>query len=1378
MKDLNARLTALSPHQRTLLEVWLKNKQAVHVPQGLPEIPKRVRRHSCVLSFPQQRLWFLEQLEPGCARYNISHALRLSGSLNEQALQKALDALVLRHEVLRTTFADVEGVPRQRLAEQANAPITTYDLSSVPAQARETELQQRLFESAQKPFNLSVDCMLRATLLRTDPQEQILLLTMHHIASDAWSMGLLFDELREYYAAFTNGTVPQLRPLPIQYADYAEWQHRGMDDATLRRQFSYWKHQLAGPIPRLELPIAQPAPAVRSYRGARHGMQLSTELTRSLKSLCQRKRVTEYMLLLAALKTLLLRYTGQEDLIIGSPIAGRNRVEVEGLIGFFINTLVMRTNLSGDPSFNELLNRVRETALSAYANQDIPFEKLVEELHPERRLGRNPFFQIMFVLQNAPAVALSLPNLKIEPLRMHDGSAKFDLTLLAVENGGAFRFWFEYDTELFDARSIERMAGHFQTLLEALVEQSDLPLSQLPLLTGAEHERIVRGFNQTRQPYPQEKSIAELFEEQVDRSPQSIAVSYDPLQLSYAELNARANQLAHYLRRCGVGPDCLVGVCVVRSIEMVIGILGILKAGGAYVPLDTSYPRERLAFMISDTQAPVLITRSSMLAALPEYSGRIVNLDADNAAIAAESDANPARNTCGENLAYVIYTSGSTGVPKGICIPQKAVSRLVFNTNYVQFTPGDRIAQVSNASFDAATFEFWGALLHGGRLVGITKDIALSPHAFAAELRKQKISAMFLTTALFNLVVREIPNAFATVKHLLIGGEAVDAESTRIALKSGAPGRLLNVYGPTEVTTFATWHHINQVEAGAKTVSIGRPISNTEAYILDRQLNPVPIGIPGEIYLGGDGLARGYFNRPELTAQKFVPHPFSSTPGARLYRTGDLARFAENGDIEFIGRIDHQVKLRGFRIELGEIESAICRIKGVREAVVVVSGTGADKRLVAYVAGREGLPAVDGLRASLKETLPDYMLPSAFVMLGALPLTPNGKVDRAALPSPASQQPESRPVIAPSTGLQARLAEIWQELLSVKRVGTRDNFFELGGHSLLAVQMMARVEKLTGRKVPLSVLFDGATIEDLERALQKVERDSQPYVAFNERGSRAPFFFLHGDLLGGGLYCANLARKLGPDQPLYALHPHALNTRSAVPDIETLARDYVRLIRSICPEGPYMLGGFCLGGCLAYEVARQLREIGYEITLLFVVDYAPCDPAVRAIRSLSETMGSRMGLDTAGMINLSNIWLDRLRRFRSFCRLPVREKIASGMKNIVRRIRNCTALKVMRAAPKETLSIDPALSDSIRAYQWTIAGYMPQPSPTLVTLALSGEHDDIAPTWKGVTEIEILSIPGSHLDCITRSLDVLAAGLNQNLAKSRLRTAAVEQEHA
>lgn len=1166
------------------------------------------------LSFAQQRLWFLDQLEPNSPLYNIAALVRLTGSVDTGALQTAINKIVARHDVLRTQFAAGEGDPQQVILPHLEVPLAVVRVQGSTAEDRQTEISRLVVEEVRKPFNLRSAPLLRGTLLRLEENECRLVLVFHHIISDEWSLKVFFSELAACYKSAVSGQPLVLPALALQYADYSEWQRKWLTGPVLEEQLAYWRKQLEGNPAATELPSDRPRPLNSTFAGGTCSRTLPLSLGESLRSLGQRHNATLFMVLLAAFNALVYRYTRQEDLIIGSPIAGRNRIEAEALMGFFVNTLPLRTNLGGNPGFTELLERIRQVTLGAYAHQDLPFEKMVHDLHPERSHNQTPFARMMFLVQNAPIEQLQLPGVTLDFLEFESELAKFDLTFLVQETSRGFCVRAEYSRELFDAATIERMLQHYENLLAGAVADPSQRLSSLPLLSSHERKQLLVDWNDTARAYPRDKSIHELFEAQASRVPEAIAAVYGEQTTSYGELNARANQLARYLRQFNVNQQQPVAICLHRSSAMLVGLLGILKAGAAYVPLDPRYPKERLAFILQDTGAPVLLTEQGLLSSVPRDGAKLVCLDADWELIARQDRQNLGLPSSPDDLAYIMYTSGSTGEPKGVAVPHRGVNRLVLNSDFVQLGSADRLAQVSNFSFDAATFEIWGALLNGGRVVGISGDVALSPKEFAAELRERGVTAMFLTSALFNQLAAEVPGAFESVRTVIAGGEALDPKWVRSVLENRPPKRLLNGYGPTENTTFTCWHQIRELSPTCTNVPIGRPIANTWVYILDPDLNPVPIGVPGELYAAGDGLAKGYWRRPEFTAEKFIVNPFGpEAPGQTLYKTGDLARYLVDGRIEYLGRIDDQVKIRGFRVELGEIETVLAQHSDLRQCVVSASGRNATKRLVAYVVPAPGrsVPNASELRSFLSRKLPTYMLPAAFVTLQSIPVTPNGKVDRKALPAPDQERPDlERKYVPPTDEAELQLTRIWESALGVRPIGIQDKFFDLGGHSLLAVRVISQIEKAFGRKLRLATIFQAPTIAQLAAILREEIKESAvvdktSVVEIQGQGSRPPLFLVHG--AGGGMFWGylNLARHLGTDQPIFGFKSRGLDGREELEDIPKIAAAYVADLRRVQPHGPYYLGGYCFGGNVAFEMARQLSELKEQVALLALLNCAP-----------------------------------------------------------------------------------------------------------------------------------------------------------------------------
>jgi amino acid adenylation domain-containing protein len=1308
-------------------------------------------------SFAQKRLWFLDQLEPGNPAYNIPSAFHLVGSLDIPALEQSINEIIRRHESLRTTITSVDGQPVQLVAQELYLPLTVVDLSEHIGKEQEVELQRLVVEEARHPFNLGVGPLLRATLLRLSEQDHVFVVNVHHIVSDGWSNGIFANELAALYEAYRSGKPSPLGKVPIQYADFTIWEQEYLQAEALQEDLDYWKQKLAGPLPVLEMPTLRPRLPIQGYRGAWQEVALSKSLTESLKALSRQETVSLFMTLLAAFKVLLHRYSRQTDLAVGTPVANRNLAEVEEVIGFFVNTVVFRTDVSGNPSFRNLLERVREVTLGAYAHQGVPFERLVEELKPERDLSHNPLFQVMFTLQDAP-MEITLAGVQVKPFKFDNLTSKFDLYLELWETEEGVRGRAEYDTDLFDEETITCMVGHFQTLLEAIVANPDESIAKLQLLTEAERRLLLEEWNDTAMDYPKDRCVHHLLEEQVERTPEAVAIEFAGATLTYQELNQRANQLAHHLRRQGVGPESLVGLCLERSPEMVIGLLAILKAGGAYVPLDATYPQSRLAFMLEDAEVGVVVTTSRMLNQLPTHGARVICMDTDWDSIGREIKSNPETWNKADNLAYVIYTSGSTGRPKGVMIPhQGLVNYLSWATNNYRVADGDSTPLHSPLGFDLTVTSLFPALLTGKSVQLLADEGGLKT---LEELGKTagNHSLVKITPAHLEVLGQQMPASSASgwTKALIIGGEALYSEQLTFWQQYSPKTRLINEYGPTETVVGCCVYEVKEREQLNGPVPIGRPIANTRLYVLDECGEPVPVGVTGELYIGGDGVARGYLKREELNKERFVEDRFSGRTGSRLYKTGDMVRYRRDGNLEFLGRTDYQVKVRGYRIELGEIEGVLAQLDGVREAAVVVrEDEPGDRRLVAYVVlEASGESRLGQLRGELKQRLPEYMVPSAFMGLDEMPLTSNGKVDRKSLPAPEVREAEGE-YIKPCDEVESRLVKIWEKVLGYEPISIKDNFFELGGHSLLGVKLFAAIEKEFGKRLPLTTLFHTQTIEEMARGLREEKKEDEEswsaLVAIQPKGNKLPFFCVHA---GGGnvLFYRDLSRRLGEEQPFYGLQAVGLDGKGRRHNrVDEMAAHYIREMRRVQPKGPYYVGGASFGGLAAYEIACQLRQMGEEVGMIVLFDtYGPGYP-----RLLPTT--------TAFRVKMSEYYRRVEHHIGGLTLLKGRARLEyvkhKSDKVRVAFIRWC--LKKSKAAKKRFYEVvgrplPKVLQETQHALVEAQANYEPREYGGHVTLFRaskqpSGIYSDPTLGWGQVVkgELEIYEVPGYHAAIVT-----------------------------
>ena len=1355
----------LSAAKRALLEARL---WGLH--QAAP-LPGRARGAQVPLTHDQERFWFLDRLGQGGTPYNIYAGRRLLGELDAAALERALGEVVRRHEALRTTLHDVDGVPAQVVAPFAGFALAPLDLSALDAEAREAALHRHADEVAGHRFDLTAGPLLVARLLRLGQRDHALLLCVHHIVSDGWSLQVIFRELWALYDAYRAGLPSPLSDPPAQYADWAVWQRSQPQRQAEARHLAYWKAQLAGAPELLELPADHPRPPLPSFRGGKVPVHLAPEAADRLRDLVRDEGATLYMGVLAAFVVLLARYSGGSDVVVGTPVAGRTRKEVEDVVGLFMNTLVLRTDLSGDPTFRQAVGRVRETVLDAFEHQEVPFERVIAELRPERSLSHSTLFQVLFQLDTAAeAEPAGRGGLQVRELPREADTAKLDLALMLHAHGRGISGGLQYSADLFERGTAARMAEHLQRLLEQAAADPDQRISRLNLMGRAERARVV-GWNRTTARYPADRCIHQLFEEQARRTPDAVALTCGGEALGYAELDARANRLARHLRGLGVGPEVRVGVCLERSLELLVCIFGVMKAGGAYVPMDPAHPAERTGYMLADSGVAVLLTQEKLLARLPDVEGlTVVAVDRAWAEIAREDAAPVESGVTAENLAYVIYTSGSTGRPKGVAMHHRGVSNYIhWGVRFYGADQGSGAPVFSSMAVDLTVTNLLP--LFAGRTVRLLPEE--SPvEALAEAIRARpgfgliKITPIHLGLLNTLLAPEELAAAART---LVIGADFLSAEPT-VPWQEHAPQvRLMNEYGPTETVVGCSAYVLPGGRHRAGPVPVGRPIQNLTFYVLDAHLEPVPVGLPGELYIGGAGVARGYLGRPALSAEKFVPDPFAGV-GARMYRTGDRARWLAAGNLLILGRTDNQVKVRGYRVEPGEIEAVLRRRPEVRECVVLVrEDRPGDRRLVAYVVADAADPAA--LREHLRGTLPEYMVPSAFVVMAALPQTPTGKLDRRTLPAPEYRHADE--LDEPRSFVEARLLQVWEELLGVEGIGPTQNFFELGGNSLLALRLFAQVNRRLECDLPLATLFAGATVRNMARAIEEQARaaPSAPasVIPLQPDGSRPPLFCVHpADRSVMGY--VNLVRHLGTEQPVYGIRD--LGDDLSRP-VARIAAEHVAAVRAVQPEGPYHLLGWSFGGYVAYEMAVQLRHQGQQVAFLGMLDTMSTE-LVQAwpwTRDLDFIIGAAN--DVAALSRRPFV-LDRA----ELEALPVDEQVR----------RTAAALHAQGAAPAEFGEAQlrehfHTLSARVRSR----AGYVARPFDGTVTLfraslvkermieffAPYGHEEKRTMGWcRHAAAVEVRPVPGAHVTLGSEPhVRRLARQVAEALADARARAA-------
>jgi amino acid adenylation domain-containing protein len=1464
MQHNGETVTRLSNSRRELLQKYLGGE----MPRSdvIAHIPKRKLSGPAPLSYSQQQIWLHSQLAGAYLIYNEPITIHRHGELNIPALERSFTEVVRRHEAWRTTFewAGDEGVQIVRPAP-AYIKIPFIDLRAHPRP--EEEALRLAAEDARRAFDLARGPMYRLKLIRLHDNEHRLFLTLHHIIFDGVSLyRVLLPELLTFYEGFAKSESPTLPELPIQYSDYATWQRDSIREIP-PDQFSYWQTALHD-LPVLELKTDNARPAAQTYAGAMEVFEISNATSVALKALSHEQGVTLFMMMTAAFMALLQNYTNQEDIVIGGISSGRDREETANLLGCFLNTVPIRCAFSKDVPFTELLARTRQGTLGALSHDQVPFELLVQKFGRNRDPSRAPLVQALIVVE--PPLE-PLPNgWDFTHLDVETGTAKFDLQLGLDDRADGFRGCFIYNTDLFEQETIALMRSRWLKLLDRIVAAPHKTVGGLMTAQEPIESNLPPAiWNETRTDYPRDTAIHEIFQRQVAHTPAAIALVFENAQLSYDALNRRANQLARRLRKFGVDRDVAVGVWMQRSSEMVIALLAILKSGGAYVPLDPSYPAERLTVMTDDTRMPIILTdENAGRAGLRVSPGaQLLVVDADN--VSDEDDANPEAGVRPNDLAYIMYTSGSTGTPKGVAIPHRAVVRLVRETNYASFSPNETFLQLAPISFDASTFEIWGPLLNGGKLV------VMPPHPptleeIGAAIRKHNVTTLWLTSGLFNAMVDERLDDLRLLHQLLAGGDVLSVAHVEKALRALRNTRLINGYGPTEGTTFACCYTIDENTPLDRAIPIGRPIANTTAFVLDENLKPVPVGSTGELCIGGDGLARGYWQRDDLTAEKFVADPFSTTADARLYKTGDLARWRSDGVIEFLGRADNQIKLRGFRIEPGEIENALKQQRGVRDSAVIVrEGKQGDKQLVAYVAGAA---APDELFAALRKSLPDYMVPAAIFTLHSLPRTANGKLDRDALPaanfvaqstfdtfvapripleeklgkiwaivlrtervgrednffdlgghslaglrvvnqlssalgenlSPAiflqaptiarmaellqathpagvarwmeTKSTRSTESLRPYLGLQLELIAIWEEILGVRGIQIRDNFFDLGGSFLMAEEMLQRAADSFGKAILPSAFAKDPTVEHLAAELaRRAREESPPLLSINESGARTPFVYLHGDLFGGGFYSLKLSRALGSEQPFYVIPPQNVRSLAEAPSVAEMAKAHLQDLRAVRPHGPYIVGGFCLGAIVAYELAQQLVAAGERVEMLLLIDAEPEDKTLRALRHASEILGRLVGWNEQTRVNHFRKWWLRRAQFA----LWQKESAQTRSSLLIRQFRNrlVSVWNMLRKKPAHARGAEAHVRserDVPATFLYASAGYRPRPYQGRAAVLLSEDllhrGDHLAQAWARLApKVSVHSLKGSHLECITAHVDTLAETIDrclQNIAET------------
>ncbi|MBL0142932.1 MAG: amino acid adenylation domain-containing protein [Betaproteobacteria bacterium] len=1349
--------------------LWEAVRSVLQSQRAAPPLEPMSRDATLPASFAQQRLWFLERLAPGSPIHNQTVACRLSGSLSVRDLERSLSGMLERHEVLRTTLRTVDGQLVQRIHAPPAFTLPVVDLGMLEPALREDEAKRQAEHEAQEPFDLDRVPLLRARLFRLTPREHLLVLTMHHLAFDGWSFDVFMRELCALYGAFLAGAPSPLPGLSLQYADVAAWQRRWLEGDSRKPLLDYWTTQMRGPRTVLRLPSNCPRNPARTRRGACRSLALSQELTDALKRLGAREGATPFMTFLAGFQALLHRYTGVEDVIVGTPVANRNRAEIENLVGLFANTLALRTSLAGQPDFRELLARVRRTVLGAYAHQDLPFEMLVEALGEPQRTHASPLFEVMFAYQNLPRSAWPFPDLEVDAWNIGNGTAKFDVTLFMLESGSGLSTLLEYDADLFDAAAMARLLEHFRALLEGIVRDPGESIATVPLMSVAETRQVLQEWNDTTVDYPRDMAIPRVFEARAQRSPDATALVFPGGEITYAQLDRHANRLARYLEAVGVVPGARVGVCIESSPSLIVALLAILKAGAAYVPVEPSSPAERVAGILQRAAVGMVVTDGSLERGASGPGVRVIHLAREREAIDSGSPEAPAVEIAASSLACVMATSGSTGSPKGVGITHRGVVRLVKAANYAELGPREVLLQLAPVSFDASTFEIWGALLNGARLV-LPPAGKPSLQEIARMIRRHRVSVLWLTAGLFELMVESHLADLAGVRQLLSGGEVLSVAHAELFLQRAEGCRLINCYGPTENTTFTTFHPVERGHrAGDGPIPIGRPVSNTQVYVLDPLRQPVPIGVAGEAFIGGDGLMQGYVGDADSTGERLIPNPFPDRPGAYLYRSGDIVRYRRDGSLEFLGRTDDQVKIRGFRVEPGEVEAVLCRSPLVKRATVVArQRSPGGKCLVAYLVPATDEAAPDDLFRSIRDflraRLPESHVPSAFVALESIPLTDSGKVDREALPPPGAA-PVARTNVAalPRDEVERAVADAFAQVLAVGSIGLDDDFFDHGGTSLAALRLVATLEDAFLTSLPLVSLYEHPTVAGMAAQLRNCEKSAlqlprspiggeSNLVEIKRSQAGTPLFLVpggHGGMAEMTLY-AQLMRHLKREQPVFGLLAHGLDGRTQPhASVTEMAEAYVRTVRGMQPRGPYALGGECVGGVVAFEMARQLLAQGQAIALLLLMDtWCPSFAGgahYRYIEAPRTLLRARKAVARDGAADLRRVLHDHIRDRPPFG--PLRSlRYGVNVARTLKRVADpwlAAVERVGKPAPG-TERIAGAESN----YVDLAMRYRPQPYDGRVTLLVSSANhrQGLAEGWRRFAAggLAVHSIPGDH----------------------------------